>query len=138
MSDNKFGLGQLRHLYQQMINGHIKQEFMAEAAKGLLAPGIRDFERTIKELEDIRFESETARRTEPERCLDRIVKELKEKEELEDRLAKMEEILSDLFDTNSFLLEEYSKNFHENDSEYNIFKNSMEEALDKAKEILKK
>lgn len=54
MSDGKHGLGQLRHLYAQMLDGGIRQEHMAEAARGLLAPGIAELERLHEAMADAR------------------------------------------------------------------------------------
>ena len=38
-----FNLGQLRHLYQQMLNGQVKDT--AQAARGLLGPAIEFLEK---------------------------------------------------------------------------------------------
>jgi hypothetical protein len=48
---NKQGLGQLRHLYKQMLNGDVKQEHTSYAAEGLLAPGIEELEKAHLEIE---------------------------------------------------------------------------------------
>lgn len=53
-SDNKFGLGQLRHLYAQMASGLVGDQ--KAAAKWLLAPGIQYAENLEKELDRVKRE----------------------------------------------------------------------------------
>lgn len=55
---NKFGLGQLRHLYTQMLDGYLLQDHLREAAKYLLAPGIEEMERLYEENERLLKEIE--------------------------------------------------------------------------------
>lgn len=45
----EFALRKLRHLYEQMVNGHLRpnQENHARIANGLLSPAIADIERHI-------------------------------------------------------------------------------------------
>ncbi len=50
MPRNRFGLGQLRHLYQQMLSTKVKDQ--VEAAKYLLAPGIKELEELHRILDE--------------------------------------------------------------------------------------
>jgi hypothetical protein len=48
MIDPIFALAQLRHLYENMVNGRVTN--CPEAAKGLLGPSIESFERLIQRI----------------------------------------------------------------------------------------
>lgn len=48
--DLAFAIGQLRHLYFQMVEGHVKD--CEKAAKGLLAPAIEILEYVQNDLAD--------------------------------------------------------------------------------------
>jgi hypothetical protein len=47
-ADARFALGQLRHLYEQMLNGHVRN--VEAAARGLLGPSIEKLERLMDSL----------------------------------------------------------------------------------------
>ncbi len=53
-ADKRYGLGQLRHLYQQMIEERITPRHMEEAARRLLAPGIEELEALHLEVAQLR------------------------------------------------------------------------------------
>lgn len=46
-------LSKLRHMYDQMVNGHVhpNQEGIARIANGLLSPAIKDLEREFRHLQ---------------------------------------------------------------------------------------
>src|SRR6186713_2878191 len=51
IKDAKYGAGQLRHLYSQMISGYVKDT--KSVAEGLLGRGIVEFEALIKNYEEM-------------------------------------------------------------------------------------
>jgi dihydrofolate reductase len=59
---NKFNLAQLRHLYTQMLDGYLLQEHLISAAKGLLGPGIAEFEKLYEDNERLNEENRNVRK----------------------------------------------------------------------------